>query len=160
MEVGSLVLTSAPSHRGAFACILNWWFVLAMLRAPWMAWAAKQALPHGDPENQQQLPRYQLKCSTAGGQGLLQFFPEYPRLFHISCLCTCVLPNLVCVLFSWLSDVGVWFCFTVLSWGALHVQQHVWFHGKTPSVALHCSSPLCVCVQGSWLYTLPLSSPA
>lgn len=28
---------------GSSACILNWWFVLATLGAPWMAWAAKRA---------------------------------------------------------------------------------------------------------------------
>lgn len=37
---GELGFYPSPESQGeAVACILNWWFVLAMLGAPWMAWA-------------------------------------------------------------------------------------------------------------------------
>lgn len=37
---GELGFYPSPESQGeALACILNWWFVLAMLGAPWMAWA-------------------------------------------------------------------------------------------------------------------------
>lgn len=152
MEVGSLVFTkgSFRLHIKLVACAGHAGSSMDGMGTLWLpnrllAW---WVLLHGDPGNQQQLPWYQLKCNTARGQGLLQFFPGYLRLFHISYLCVDGLPNLVCVLFSCLSvwRVGVWFCFVVLSWGALHVQQHVCFHGKTPSVAVHLLFTLCVFV--------------
>lgn len=90
-EVGSSAFTSAPSHREAFACILNWWFVLAVLGAPWMAWAAKQAPASWSPWESAAAALVSAEVQHCTRPGVAAVFPWVPEVIpHFLSLHLCV----------------------------------------------------------------------
>lgn len=112
---GELGVFRSPESQGSFCMHFKLWqFVLVKLGAQWMARAAcgcQTGSWHGGVCLVLTLGIGSScpQVSTARGQGLLQFSPEYLSLFHVSCLCMDKLLNCVCALFchGCLSDMLV-----------------------------------------------------